>query len=142
MPIGLSATPSCPACYLLHRNWPKYQLHSVAHTVASFQCCTAAPLKAAHSTRYDWAQGLLNLFPLCPFFFADEDVAVLLLSFICSKCHKMALQSCGPYCSRTAVDAIERTRCFSSRASCFGSPIVYCDTIYLLVPADLPETVM
>lgn len=81
--------------------------------------CTAALLKPAHSTRCDWAWRLLNLFPVCPFCFADEGVVVLFLFKV--------PQDCGPYCSWSAVDAIERTRyldVFFSWAICYGCPTV------------------
>lgn len=88
--------------------------------------CTTALLKPAHSTRCAWRP--LNLFPVCPFCFASKGVVVLLLSFICSKCHKTALETaCGPYCSWAAADAIERTRyldVFLLGLSCNGSPTV------------------
>lgn len=96
-------------------------------------------LKPAHSTRCDWAWRLLNLFPVCPSCFADEGVVALLLSFICSKCHRTALESCGPYCSWAVVDAIERTRYLD--VFFLGlfvlEALLCCETIYMQVPADL-----
>lgn len=88
------------------KNWPNISC-TFCHILSS--CIAALLIKPAHSTRYDWAWRLLNLFSVCPLCFANKDATVLLLS-ICSKCHRTALQSRGPYCSRTAVDAIERTR--------------------------------